>query len=161
MEGHLRDFERRLDLSPILRFFDPQNISNKSIYVETDSMQDYYTLSLLQSILNPSIGSTSAASSAKQSQELITRRLKSSNLASYIIYGVDSNNSKLVTDMLMEASQAAGRLMFVGSRIPFYDVNKLMDRVAFEKATSEFATNLGDKKLRDLGNLRLKKLMRI
>lgn len=159
--NEVNEYERLLADSPILQFLDPANTPKvKTLYVETDSPKDYHALTVLQGLLNPSLNVANPADMAKDIQDVVLRRLRSSNLSTYLVYGINSTHGSLISDLATTASMSNGRLLFAGPRLPFYDMGPILTRTPIEPKTLDWANKTGRDMIKIIGAIRLKRHMR-
>lgn len=154
------EYKQRLAVSPILQFFDMGTISkNNIIYILTTTLKDYASLMYMQNMSNPSINSSDAAYLINPArQEKIARQLSASNLASYMVYELGPDHTKLISDLSMMTIMKGGKLILAGSHKPMFKLGG--DVHEFDNNLSDFIHRCGDTLLRKIGNNRLKELMR-
>lgn len=158
----LNEYESRLKDSEILKAFDPiaamENPS--SIYIQITHIKQFNTLIKLQRLLNLTVASACPASLAKDQASLISKRLKASNLTSYIVYGLGASDLKLIDDLARAALITSGKLILAGDTMALYNTTDLIHVVKAEPSLFAFIDKLTDKKIRDIGAYQVKKYMR-
>lgn len=154
-------YEKMLKKSEILKFLDPATTpSNKILYVETDDATYFQTIVLAQELLNPTVTCSTASDFLKEGAETIARRLNSSPLSTYFVFGMNENNLHHVQKLASIAMSARGRLVIAGSRIPMTRFAGLAHSVKAEPELTKILNFIGKKALRDIGSFRLKQFMR-
>lgn len=157
----IKVYEKLLERNEVLQFLDPQNIpERKVLYVETDSPKNYHALTQLQGLLNPCVSVANPGSVCGHIIDTIVRRLRSSNLSTYMIYAVDSFNLRLISDLTTIASSLQTRLILAGPRSGLYNLDTMMAKTKFEPELFDWTTSVTPEVIKNIGNIRLKRKMR-
>lgn len=158
----LNEYESRLRTSEVLQLFDPVYLLTDSTatYVQIDNVKHYNSIIRLQNILNTNISSACPASLAREQSYIISKRLASSNLMTYVVYALTAKDLKMIDDLAREALVTQGRLVLAGIAMPLYNTKDLIKIVKADQAAFDFIDKVSEKKLREIGAYRLKKLMR-
>lgn len=157
----LREYEFLLPYSDLLKAFDPVVIlakkENTALYFETENFNHVVKA---QQLLNPVANYALAGGLAKDHIPLISKRLASSNLASFVIYGLQPEHLKLIDNLAQLGFIADGRLVMSGQKMALYNTKNLIEIKKIDDKTALFMKSITSEKLRQIGSYRLKKYMR-
>lgn len=158
----LDEYRNKIQSSGMLRAFDPVTPFDgaKCIYIETEFPADYYPLILLQNLLsNPKTNLSNSVKSIND-MEIVQRRLRASNLSSYIVYGFDQKISPKIHEFAELSINVPGKLILVGQRVSIPDTS-VMKKIKFDALQTKYIERLGVEGLRAIGCARLKQFMRV
>ena len=157
----LREYEFLLPYSDLLKAFDPVVLlakkDSKTIYFESEKSN---LIVKAQQLLNPNSNFTMAAALANDHIGLISKRLESSNLASFVIYSLQPEHLKLIDKLGQMSLMTQGRLVLSGQRMALYNTKDLIEIKQIDHKTTLFLNSISVEKLREIGSYRLKKYMR-
>lgn len=157
----LREYEFILPNSDLLKVFDPllmlSNPVNKAYYFETGNANHVVKA---QQLLNPNANYAMSANLAREHLGMISKRLCSSNLSSFVIYGLQPQHLKLVDDLAQMSLISNGRLVLSGQKMALYNSGSLIDIKTVDDKTDKFLKSASIEKLKEIGSYRLKKHMR-
>lgn len=158
----LKEYERRLAYSPLLQFFDPATQPKiKAAYVSTSGLKQYQTLIHLQNLSNLSVGcSNSARFVTSKNYDQVIRRLNSSNLASYFIYEMSADHTKMLSDLATTSFMSKGKLIFAGKAMPMFKLESVCTLIEFEPVLADWIDDIGPDMVKRIGAARVKQFMR-
>ena len=157
----LREYEFLLPYSDLLKAFDPVVLLStkepRATYFESENAN---LIVKAQQILNPNGNYTMSGGLAKEHFSLISKRLCSSNLASFIVYGLQPEHLKTIDNLLHMAPMCDGKLILCGQRMALYNTKDLVDVRKVDDKTNLFLRSVTNEQLNQIGSYRLKKFMR-
>ena len=162
-DSRLKEYEFLLSNSDVLKTFDPFFLlgSDRVVYYPVKDFKQFNMLVKAQQLLSPSINLSLSAELAKDQISLIFKRLESSNLASYVVYGLQQEHLKLIDTLAKSATVAKGKLILCGAPMPLYNTKDLISIKTIDLNTIRFFSTVSESKLREIGSYRLKKFMRV
>lgn len=161
-DGDLNEYEMRLKDSKVLQAFDPIYSLHepRTVYIQVNNVKQYNSLIKLQRLMNFTVTSGTPASLAKEQSALISKRLRNSNLSSYVVYGLTAQNLGLIDELARAALITPGKLILAGDTMPLYNTKDLIEILKPDENLFKFIDRLPDKKVRAIGSHRLKNYMR-
>lgn len=158
----IQEYKSRMNDSEMLRVFDPVTPLQdaKCVYIETEYTNECYTLLLLQNMLSNQKTNLANPIRALVDLDTVARRLRSSNLASYIVYGFDQKNSARIKELTELSINIPGRLIIVGQRVSITE-DSVMKKISFDAKQIRYVEQLGIQGMRAIGCTRLKQFMRV
>ena len=157
----LVEYEKLLLRSQLLQFFDPFYPHEKKVlYVETDETSDFQSIAMAQELANPTVSASLAMDFAKDGFDGVARRLRSSNLSTFLLFGMKNDHLGQINKLVGTAMSAKGRMVIAGGKVPMHKFGSLAQIIFPEEKVFKFLNRVDSKKLRMIGSHRLKLFMR-
>lgn len=133
------------------------------LYVNTTTPAELQAVAIACSLMNQANGSAVNAAAMRPNLDKNTRRLNSSNMSLMYFYGAEPSHTDVITRMSNSiAMNGVGRIVVAGVLIPFgKHERQFIEPISLDKELFEDLIMLGEKNVRKVGSLRLKKFMRV